>query len=51
MVAGAEVDVLGDAAVVADGDGSEVVDPGVFADPGVVADGESPGEFDGDAGF
>ncbi len=45
VVAGAEVDALGEADIIFDGDGGEVVDPEVFAEPAVVADGESPGEF------
>lgn len=51
VIAGAEVGALGDADVGADGDGDEVVDPGAFAEPDVVADGELPGVFDMDAGL
>jgi hypothetical protein len=51
VVAGAEVEALGEADVVFNHNRGEVVDPEGFAEPAVVADGESPGEFDFDAGF
>ena len=42
---------MGEAAVVAEGDMAEVVDPHVLANPAVVTNGEFPGVFDGDARF
>jgi hypothetical protein len=45
VVAGAEIDPLGEADVIGDGDGGKVVDPEVFAEPAVVTNGESPGKF------
>lgn len=49
MVAAKEEGALGEAAVVAEGDLAEVVNPYVLADPAVVTDGEFPGVLDGDA--
>lgn len=51
VVAAEEEGALGEAAVVAEGDLAEVVDPHVLADPAVVAHGELPRVFDGDARF
>ena len=45
VVAGAQVNPLGEADIIFDGDGGEVVDPEVFAEPAMVANGESPGKF------
>ena len=42
---------LREAAVAADCDLAEVVDPHVLADPAVVTDGQFPGVLDGDARF
>ena len=51
VVAAKEEGALGEAAVVAEGDLAEVVDPHVLANPAVVTDGEFPGVLDGDARF
>jgi len=48
VVAGAEVDPLGDAAVAADADRREGVEPGPLSDPAVVTDFEFPGVLDVD---
>lgn len=51
MVAGAEVGALGDADTIADGDGGEVVEPGVFRQPAGLAYLQTPGEFHAQAGL
>ena len=51
MVAGAEVGALGEAHPITEGDGGEVVEPGVFRQPAVVTDHEAPGEFDAQTGL
>ena len=49
VVAAQKQGALGEAAVVAEGDLAEVVDPHVLTDPAVVTDGEFPWVLDGNA--
>ena len=51
VVAGAEVDALGDAAVAADADRREGVEPGTLSDPAMVTDFQVPGILDVDRRF
>lgn len=51
MVAGAEVDALGEADAIAEGDGGEVVEPGVFRQPAGLAHLQAPGEFHAQTGL
>ncbi len=51
MVSGAEIYILGNTNMVTEGDGGKVIKPGIFTKPAVVTNGESPGEFDPNAGF
>ena len=45
VVAGAEIDPLGETDVIGDGDGGKVIDAEVFAEPAVVTNGEAPGKL------
>ena len=51
MVAGAEVGALGEAHPIAETDGGEVIEPGVFCQPAGSAQLQAPGELDAQAGF
>jgi hypothetical protein len=51
VVAGAEVGALGDADAIAQGDGGEVVEPGVLRQPAGLAHLQAPGEFHAQAGL